>query len=71
MSKYRPPFILFALFLILSSCGGGEGVESYTPLAQGDPAPSFSLSSANGGRVALSDYAEKKPVLLYFSMGPG
>jgi peroxiredoxin Q/BCP len=36
----------------------------------GDAAPAFTLESASGGPVSLSDYAGK-PVLLYFSMGPG
>jgi cytochrome oxidase Cu insertion factor (SCO1/SenC/PrrC family) len=36
----------------------------------GRPAPDFTLPSSNGGKVALSDFAGK-PVLLYFSMGPG
>jgi len=40
------------------------------PIAVGDTAPAFSLKSASGGTVSLSDYAGK-PVLLYFSMGPG
>lgn len=43
----------------------GEG-----PIAVGDTAPAFSLESASGGTVSLSDYAGR-PVLLYFSMGPG
>jgi len=41
-----------------------------SPIAIGDTAPAFSLESAGGGTVSLSDYAGK-PVLLYFSMGPG
>jgi cytochrome oxidase Cu insertion factor (SCO1/SenC/PrrC family) len=41
-----------------------------TPVAVGDAAPAFSLKSASGGTVSLSDYVGK-PVLLYFSMGPG
>jgi cytochrome oxidase Cu insertion factor (SCO1/SenC/PrrC family) len=41
-----------------------------TPIAVGDTAPAFSLKSASGGTVSLSDYVGK-PVLLYFSMGPG
>lgn len=41
-----------------------------TPIAVGDGAPAFRLRSASGGTVSLSDYAGK-PVLLYFSMGPG
>jgi len=40
------------------------------PIALGDTAPAFSLDSAGGGTVSLSDYAGR-PVLLYFSMGPG
>lgn len=40
------------------------------PIAVGEAAPTFSLKSARGGTVSLSDYAGK-PVLLYFSMGPG
>jgi cytochrome oxidase Cu insertion factor (SCO1/SenC/PrrC family) len=40
------------------------------PIAVGDTAPAFTLQSASGGPVSLSDYAGK-PVLLYFSMGPG
>jgi cytochrome oxidase Cu insertion factor (SCO1/SenC/PrrC family) len=40
------------------------------PVAVGDEAPAFTLESASGGAVSLSDYAGK-PVLLYFSMGPG
>ena len=40
------------------------------PIAVGDAAPAFTLESASGGPVSLSDYAGK-PVLLYFSMGPG
>jgi cytochrome oxidase Cu insertion factor (SCO1/SenC/PrrC family) len=40
------------------------------PITVGDTAPAFTLKSASGGPVSLSDYAGK-PVLLYFSMGPG
>jgi cytochrome oxidase Cu insertion factor (SCO1/SenC/PrrC family) len=40
------------------------------PIAVGDAAPAFTLESASGGPVSLSDYAGK-PVLLDFSMGPG
>lgn len=40
------------------------------PVEVGQRAPAFSLESVGGGTVSLSDYAGK-PVLLYFSMGPG
>jgi cytochrome oxidase Cu insertion factor (SCO1/SenC/PrrC family) len=44
--------------------------QQESPIAVGDTAPAFTLESASGGPVSLSDYAGK-PVLLYFSMGPG
>lgn len=40
-------------------------------LVEGGRAPDFELPSASGGTVRLSDYRGDKPVLLYFSMGPG
>ena len=71
MSRHHLPFWFIAL-LLLASCGGRSGdTNGETALAEGDRAPSFSLTSAKGGKVQLSDYTEKKPVLLYFSMGPG
>jgi cytochrome oxidase Cu insertion factor (SCO1/SenC/PrrC family) len=58
-----------AFAAMLPACGG--------PLSPSKPAgdlgtraPGFTLPSASGGRVALSDFTGK-PVLLYFSMGPG
>ena len=45
-----------------SSAGGG--------VQPGQTAPDFALPAADGGKVQLSDF-EGKPVLLYFSMGPG
>jgi cytochrome oxidase Cu insertion factor (SCO1/SenC/PrrC family) len=36
----------------------------------GQTAPAFSLPSAQGGTMSLSKF-QGKPVLLYFSMGPG
>ena len=70
MSRHHLPFLFIAL-LLLASCGGNGDTNGETALAEGDRAPSFSLTSAKGGKVQLSDYTEKKPVLLYFSMGPG
>lgn len=40
------------------------------PISVGDTALAFTLESASGGAVSLSDYAGN-PVLLYVSMGPG
>ncbi len=41
------------------------------PPALGDTAPDFSLSSTDGGSLALTEFRGESPVLLYFSMGPG
>ena len=40
-------------------------------LEVGDQAPSFALPSTEGQTVDLGDYRDERPVLLYFSMGPG
>jgi hypothetical protein len=68
--------VLLSLLLLLAACdGGGEQPRASTAanrtLTEGDPAPDFQLPSAEDGSVRLSDYRGEKPVLLYFSMGPG
>jgi hypothetical protein len=64
--------VLFALPLLLLVAGAcDENRTDAEALAEGDSAPSFVLPSASGGKVWLSDFAGEKPVLLYFSMGPG
>jgi peroxiredoxin len=62
--------------LIVVACGRSSGNAKTTstsdqPVAVGAVAPGFTLPSAHGGDVSLSDFVGKKPVLLYFSMGPG
>ena len=49
----------------VASTGAGQD-----PISVGARAPAFTLPTASGGTVSLSDFASK-PVLLYFSMGPG
>ena len=51
-----------------SDGGSGDGTEG--SLAVGDLGPAFSLPAADGGTISLADYTGR-PVLLYFSMGPG
>ena len=51
------------------SSGGSDGGDGGT-VKVGDPAPSFTLPTADGGKTSLSDY-RGQAVLLYFSMGPG
>jgi cytochrome oxidase Cu insertion factor (SCO1/SenC/PrrC family) len=61
------------LTILAAACTGQSGAPSphdENPIAVGERAPAFTLDSAKGGTVSLSDYAGK-PVLLYFSMGPG
>jgi hypothetical protein len=67
VTRLRVLFV--ALFMAAVSCGG-NGTDA-DALAEGDRAPTFTLPSASGGKVELSDFAGEKPVLLYFSMGPG
>lgn len=61
--------------LMLFSCQAGDGTStsrtSAGGLREGRMAPDFELPSAGGGDVRLSDYRGERPVLLYFSMGPG
>lgn len=38
---------------------------------EGSKAPQFVLPSAAGEKMSLSEFRGRKPVLLYFSMGPG
>ena len=60
--------VVLASLLLAAPCElGSEGPS----LAEGDPAPDFTLPSAAGGEVALSEFSRESPVLLYFSMGPG
>ena len=74
MTRFRLAFALAGSILLTASCdggGSGSGIEDDATLSEGDQAPVFSLPSVSGENVALSDFAGKKPVLLYFSMGPG
>lgn len=74
VTRYRLAFTLAGLILLAVSCdgrGSGTGIEDDAPLSEGDHAPAFSLPSVTGENVALSDFEGRKPVLLYFSMGPG
>lgn len=65
--------VVFSLFGAACAASGGPSTAptSDQPIALGAIAPDFTLPSAGGVDVSLSDFAGKKPVLLYFSMGPG
>ena len=66
------------LSLLASACTSSPdhattgSATSGQPVVQvGTEAPNFTLPSAQGPPVTLSSFAGHKPVLLYFSMGPG
>jgi cytochrome oxidase Cu insertion factor (SCO1/SenC/PrrC family) len=54
-----------------SSPGDRPGRSPSNTLAVGDRAPAFTLPSASGRPVSLRSLPGHRPVLLYFSMGPG
>jgi cytochrome oxidase Cu insertion factor (SCO1/SenC/PrrC family) len=71
----RLPWVVTAVVatLVAAACTT-DRVESESDSAGspavGDRAPTFTLPAADGSRVSLSNFSGR-PVLLYFSMGPG
>jgi cytochrome oxidase Cu insertion factor (SCO1/SenC/PrrC family) len=61
---------ILALAMLTVGCAHEQVAPGHSPIDVGDPAPPFSLHAADGSIVSLSEFAGK-PVLLYFSMGPG
>lgn len=75
-ARTRAAIVMVSVSLFAAACGTGSGGPSTAStsdrsIALGAIAPDFTLPSAGGADVSLSDFAGKKPVLLYFSMGPG
>jgi cytochrome oxidase Cu insertion factor (SCO1/SenC/PrrC family) len=73
-SWLRTALIVALLLLVVTSlaaCSETDGGSQPSTAGVGAAAPRFSLASADGGTIALEDYVGHKPVLLYFSMGPG
>ena len=64
--------LVMCTLALLSACTSTDepGADG-SFLSEGDHAPDFTLPSAAGEDVSLNDFANQKPVLLYFSMGPG
>jgi cytochrome oxidase Cu insertion factor (SCO1/SenC/PrrC family) len=59
-------------FLTACSSGPSQGKSGGTSAPTvGASAPGFSLASAQGDTISLDQFRGNKPVLLYFSMGPG
>jgi cytochrome oxidase Cu insertion factor (SCO1/SenC/PrrC family) len=86
-SKLPAPLAVLAalgvvvLGLLLTACGGDKKNSSssanavdqtaQTRFKHGDPAPDFTLSTSDGGTVALASYKDRQPVLLFFHMAVG
>lgn len=67
----RTSMLLTALALTtLAACAGAEPTPPSKAPRTGDSAPRFTLPAADGTSVGLAGFSGR-PVLLYFSMGPG
>jgi hypothetical protein len=66
LSRHASLIIILSLATVLSACSSTQASVSV-----GEPAPDFSLPTADGGMVTLDDYVGKQPVLLYFHMAVG
>ena len=64
-------FVISTLVLLAACAPTDEPGADGSFLAEGDRAPDFTLPSAAGEDVSLDEFANQRPVLLYFSMGPG
>lgn len=62
---------LAILAVVAIACSKTQPEPSPTGVRVGEEAPAFTLPSAGGPEVSLADFMGRKPVLLYFSMGPG
>jgi hypothetical protein len=65
--------ITLGLAILLASCSEEAPTPPAAPDAPtvGDVAPAFELRAAQGGAVSLDGLVGHRPILLYFSMGPG
>jgi len=55
-----------ALMIASSAVTLGQQPGEPTPLKVGDQAPNFTLGSTAGGKITLSDFKGKNPVVLAF-----
>lgn len=74
--RFRVFAALCALVALLAAActtsSGSSGTKSpESAITVGTKAPDFTLNTPDGQAVTLSSFRGNKPVLLYFSMGPG
>ena len=70
--RVRAVVAIFASVVLLAACTKQASPSPTTSgIRVGGEAPAFTLPSANGDSVSLADFQGHRPVLLYFSMGPG
>jgi hypothetical protein len=67
--------LTLGLALLATACAPQQenpsAVTRGGPVKVGSKAPHFVLPSASGKTMSLAGFRGRKPVLLYFSMGPG
>jgi len=68
---WRPALVVVGLAMLVVAGLAWVRKPAAKPITVGDVAPDFTLPAVGGGSVSLKDYRGQKPVLLYFSMGPG
>jgi hypothetical protein len=70
---YRPLRLGLLSLLLLMACTGDQPTSPATPDVPkvGQTAPGFELRSSEGEALSLEQLLGRRPILLYFSMGPG
>ena len=67
--------LTLGLALLATACTQPQespsGSTRGSSIEEGSKAPQFALPSASGDKMSLDEFRGRKPVLLYFSMGPG
>lgn len=66
MRQFSRILSIATLALTLSACA-----TKPAGITVGAPAPAFALPATNGNTVALADYQNRQPVLLFFHMADG
>lgn len=67
--------LTLGLALLATACAQRQESPSaathMSSIKERSKAPQFALPSASGDKMSLDEFRGRKPVLLYFSMGPG